>query len=221
MIEFWISALACIAFGIMATLHPCPFSVVVSSISLLAGIPGSAIKKRSYLLLFCFAYISVIFGVGAAAGMGIFSISAMSLYLQLIFPAFLGPVFILSGMVLNGLLDLGRYKNILLLKLPKSGVGNQYSSALYIGGLVGLSFCPATAALYFGAMLPLALRHNQVFMFPALYGIGAVLPILILSATFHKVQYKFQNRNWLKSIPLLAGWILILAGIYMSLQHIF
>ncbi len=221
MIEFWISVFACVTFGVLATLHPCPFAVLVSSISLLSSLPGSRTKRRAYLLLFSLAYIFVIAGVGIVLGMGIFSISNLSLYLQRVFPAFLGPLFVLTGMILNGLLDFGKYKNALLLKLPGTGVTGSISSVLYIGGLVGLSFCPATAALYFGAMLPMAIQQDQLILFPALYGFGAILPIMILSATFQQIQLRFQDQKKMKSIPIIAGWILVFSGIYITVDMVF
>jgi len=219
MIEFWISAFACIAFGVLATLHPCPFSVMVSSVTLLSGMPGARIRRHFYLLVFSLAYMFVIAGVGIALGLGVFSISKLSLYLQRVFPAFLGPLFIISGMILNGLLDFGKYKNSLLLNIP--GSSGSLTSVLYIGGLVGLSFCPATAALYFGAMMPLAIQQDQLVLFPMLYGFGAVLPIIVLSAVLQQFQHKFKSKSWLKNIPIIAGWIIILAGVYISVDRIF
>jgi len=219
MIEFWISGFACIAFGVLATLHPCPFSVMVSSVTLLSGMPGSRNKRRFYLLIFGLAYMFVIAGVGIALGLGVFSISKMSLYLQRVFPAFLGPLFIISGMILNGLLDFGKYKNGLLLKIPSSS--GSLTSVLYVGGMVGLSFCPATAALYFGAMMPLAIQQDHLVLFPTLYGFGAVLPIVVISGALQQFQHKFKSKSWLKSIPIIAGWILILAGVYISVDSVF
>ena len=219
MIEFWISVFACLVFGVMATLHPCPFSVVVSSISFLSGKPGSLTRRRIYLLVFSLAYMSVITGVGIALGIGVFSISKVSLYLQRVFPAFLGPLFIISGMILNGLLDFGKYKNSLLLKIP--GSSGSFTSVLYVGGIVGLSFCPATAALYFGAMMPLAIQQDHLVLFPALYGLGAILPIVVLSAALQQFQHIFKTKSWMKRVPIIAGWILVLAGIYISVGSVF
>jgi threonine/homoserine/homoserine lactone efflux protein len=43
--------------------------------------------------------------------------------------------------------------------------------------LFALSFCPTSAALFFGSLIPLAIESKSVVVLPALYGLGTALPV--------------------------------------------
>ena len=48
-----------------------------------------------------------------------------------------------------------------------------------MGVLVALSFCPASAAVFFGGVLRMAVRRDHPLLLPLVYGVGAVLPVLL------------------------------------------
>jgi threonine/homoserine/homoserine lactone efflux protein len=50
-----------------------------------------------------------------------------------------------------------------------------------MGAVFALSFCPVSAALYFGSLIPLALENRSALLLPSLYGIGTALPVVALS----------------------------------------
>ena len=86
---------------------------------------------------------------------------------------FPGPLMILIGMVLLELLQL---------KLPGLNVGEKMQQrmaswgvggAALLGIIFAMSFCPLTAALFFGTFVPLAVTNNSYVSIPAVFGIGA------------------------------------------------
>jgi len=49
-----------------------------------------------------------------------------------------------------------------------------------LGVLFALAFCPYSAVLYFGVLMPLALKSTGGVALPAVFAIGTGLPVLIL-----------------------------------------
>jgi cytochrome c biogenesis protein CcdA len=90
-----------------------------------------------------------------------------------------------------------------------------------MGSLLALSFCPATAAVFFGILIPLTIQHDQVIIFPLIYGLGATLPMIGIVAVVRKGGRLLLSKYWQKRIPLIAGWVIICIGIYITIHQIF
>ena len=97
--------------------------------------------------------------------------------------------------------------------------------AALCGMLFALSFCPVSAALFFGSLIPLSVTHNSAFTFPLVYGLGTGLPVVvvaILIAMGAKYIGSFFNKLtrfelWARRI---TGAVFIAVGIYYSLIYI-
>ncbi|MCJ7791477.1 MAG: sulfite exporter TauE/SafE family protein, partial [Dehalococcoidia bacterium] len=48
-----------------------------------------------------------------------------------------------------------------------------------LGALFALAFCPYSAVLFFGVLIPLALKTSGGVTLPAVYAIGTGLPVLV------------------------------------------
>jgi threonine/homoserine/homoserine lactone efflux protein len=92
--------------------------------------------------------------------------------------------------------------------------------------LFALSFCPVSAALFFGSLVPLALQNEAPVSLPALYGIGTALPVLafaVLIAGGAESVSKAFNRlaqvdKWARTV---TGVVFVGVGIYFCLAYIF
>ena len=72
------------------------------------------------------------------------------------------------------------------LSLPGFGVSDGLQqrvdrSGVWGAGLLGivfaLSFCPVSAGLFFGSLVPLAADRGSPLLLPAVYGVGTALPV--------------------------------------------
>jgi cytochrome c biogenesis protein CcdA len=123
-------------------------------------------------------------------------------------------------MVLADLLHLNRhYSGMILAWLKKKRWRGVY--ALPMGSVLALSFCPATAAIFFGILIPLTIQHDQIVVFPLIYGLGATLPLIGIVMMVMRGGRLFLSTKGQKMIPLIAGWIIICIGIYISIHQIF
>jgi cytochrome c-type biogenesis protein len=98
--------------------------------------------------------------------------------------------------------------------------------ALPIGALFALTFCPVSAGLFFGGLVPLAVKEGAVVIFPLVYGIGTALPVILfaflLAFAAKSVGKVFNNLThievWVRKI---TGAVFILVGIYYTFVHIY
>ena len=165
-------------------------------------------------------YLSTFVVLSALLGTGIISIPALSIFLHKTIPVFLGPVLILTGMLFTELIRFNRFYDSLILPWLKSKQRTG-SGAFPMGVILALSFCPATAAVFFGLLIPLAAKHGHTILFPMLYAAGASLPLIVINMViYHGTKMKL-NQDWQKYITAVAGWILILIGMIISIQQIY
>jgi cytochrome c-type biogenesis protein len=52
---------------------------------------------------------------------------------------------------------------------------------MLFGAVLALAFCPVSAALFFGGLVPLALDHRSPLWLPGIYGIGTGLPVVVFA----------------------------------------
>jgi cytochrome c-type biogenesis protein len=89
-----------------------------------------------------------------------------------------------------------------------------------LGFVFALAFCPVSAALFFGSLLPLAVKQESTWLLPAVFGVGSALPVLVFgilltvarqtaTKTFGRLQ---QMDRWL--LPA-TGWLLVAVGLYL------
>jgi len=137
----------------------------------------------------------------------------------------LGPLMILIGLGLLGVLRLrgsvgSRVSAWLQARLPRTGAWG----AFLLGVTFSFTFCPTLFWLFFGLMIPLALRSPAGWTFPGLFAVGTTLPLVAyagLLAAGNGAGRGFMERLK-RSGPLVtrvAGVVFILAGINDTLTY--
>ena len=92
--------------------------------------------------------------------------------------------------------------------------------------LFALSFCPVSAALFFGSLLPLSIRFGSRVVLPALFGAGTALPVVLIAlagafgvqATRHAMSRTAAVERWARPA---TGVVLVGVGIYLSVRFVF
>ena len=105
----------------------------------------------------------------------------LSDFLQRYVNKILGIVLILVGMVLLDLLriplPIPSVSENVAKKLAEKGT----FGSLPLGILFALAFCPVSAALFFGGLIPIAVKAQSGIGLPLIYGIGTGLPVLLFA----------------------------------------
>lgn len=218
--EFILSAIGCLSLGIMTTLHPCPLTTNIAAISFISGVSLNRKRQAFALINFSLGYMFALVGVALILNFSMIAVPKLSIFLQSIISSFLGPILILAGMVLSGILQIKSfYRGVLF--------GKKYlknSAVLYsfpIGAILAMTFCPATASLYFGIMIPLSIKSDQIILFPLLYAAGAFLPIAATSMFINRGLANVLKERWIRKMPVVAGWVLIAIGIYITVEQLY
>jgi cytochrome c-type biogenesis protein len=221
--------------GLLTSISPCPLATNIAAISFLGRSVGDTRRVLLSGLLYTAGRTVVYVGLGvlilmvlqAAAGGGDSSAaSGVSRFLQRYMGVILGPVLILVGMMLLGMLDFTGSLNMggrgLQERVAKGGA----FWALPLGILFALSFCPVSASLFFGGLIGLSSQHSSPVLLPTLFGIGTAVPVLVFAfiITFAS-QYVGKAFNTLTKFErwfrVITGVIFIAAGLYYTLTHIY
>jgi len=211
--------------GVLTSISPCPLATNIAAVSYI----GKQVADIRHVLVSGLVYsigrMLTYLGIGAVVVAGLLSIPAVSIFLQRYMIMIIGPVLILAGMFLLELIGSS-------LSCPNMGISAQKyadKGGIWGAGLLGfifaLSFCPVSAALFFGSLIPLAISHESVIFFPSLYGIGTGLPVLVFAVVIafstKSVGVLFNKltafERWARRV---TGLIFIVVGLYLSLKYI-
>jgi len=212
--------------GILTSISPCPLASNIAAISFISRKVGSTRMVLLSGLLYTIGRTVAYLSLGIVIMAGLLAGGEASLFLQRYLNQILGPVLILVGMLLLGLLTFTGSVN-----LAGAGVQQRASKggagwALLLGILFALSFCPVSAGLFFGGFIPLAVAAESRFILPTLYGVGTALPVIVFAfiivfASQH-VGKAFNRLTQIERwVRLVTGWIFILAGLYYCLRYIY
>lgn len=212
--------------GVLTSISPCPLATNIAAMSYISR---NLASPRQVLLTGALYTLGRSVAYAALAALLIASVLAIpdvSFWLETYMNKVLGPVLIAVGVVLLGLVRLRFSASCipgqLETRLSRSG---PWGAGL-LGMVFALSFCPVSAALFFGSLIPLAVKNGSPIGFPSLYGIGTGLPVFAfallialgaewLSRAFHKLA---SVEKWARRV---TGAIFVLVGIRYCLNYIF
>ncbi len=222
----WLAIGSALWFGILTSISPCPLATNIAAISFIAR---KVDRIRSVLLsglVYAVGRTVAYLALGALIMGGLLASGEIALFLQRYLNQALGPVLILVGMLLLGLLrstaSVSLVGDGMQARAAKGGIG----WAALLGMLFALSFCPVSAGLFFGVLIPLSMRHGSIVVLPLVYGIGTAVPVLVFAALIAFASQRLgsafnrltQIERWVRRI---TGLVFILAGIYYSLLYVY
>lgn len=223
---YWLAAGSAFWLGILTSISPCPLATNIAAISYVSRSLGQSWKTIASSLLYTFGRVLAYTVLGALVVASLLSAPGLSVWLQKYLNLFLGPLLILVGMVLLGLIELpigsGQGMQRLREKFEKLGM----LGAALLGVLFALSFCPVSAALFFGSLIPLAMKNDSSILLPVLYGIGTGVPVLVFAILLIFGRQSFARffqrvtsaETWLRRI---TGGSILAVGFYITVQQIY
>jgi cytochrome c biogenesis protein CcdA len=225
MIEILIGFASALWLGILTSISPCPLASNVAAVSFLS-------KKIAHPALVFISGLAYTLGrmvsyavLGWVIIHSLLSVPQVAQFLQKYMGKALGPLLILTGLVLLEIMPL-RLPGLSLSqkhhnKLAESGA----PGAFLLGFIFALAFCPISAALYFGSLIPLAINSRSGIVLPFIYGIGTGFPVLVfavaialgmrsLSHWFHRItRLEYYTRK-------ITGAVFIIVGLYYAAIYI-
>ncbi len=211
--------------GILTSVSPCPLASNVAAISYIARDverPGRVLWSG---FLYSMGRVISYVALGVLITGSLLNIPEVAFFLQNRMNQILGPVLILAGVFLLGWVRLG-FSGFTSSERTVSRLNAMGSTgALLLGLLFALSFCPVSAGLYFGTLIPLALQQGAPISLPLAYGLGTGLPVLAVALAI-AFGVKGMNRFFQQAtrfgagLRRVTGWIFLLVGLYYLGSHL-
>ena len=240
---------AALYLGVLTSISPCPLATNIAAISYVGRNVGDSrwviAAGFLYTLGRCLLYLVLAVLLATTA----MSIPAASRFLQNYMHLVLGPIFLLLGMFLVGLVTISGGGAMMTEGMRKRIDAMGIWGALLLGMLFAVAFCPTSAAWFFGLValilgsgagaetivaklatigvsLPEASLPGATIVLPLIYGIGTAVPVLLVAFLLaYSAQSVGKTYNILSKIEWWArqitGWVFILAGIYFTLRYVF
>lgn len=224
--EFLIAIGTAAWLGILTSISPCPLATNVAAVSFIARQVGNPWVALATGLLYAVGRSAVYVVLGALLVASVLAAPTASHWLQKYMNKLLGPLLILVGMVLLDWIRFrigdGRLGQRVGERVRNWGVW----AGLALGMVFAMSFCPSSAALFFGSLIPLSVKAESQVVLPAVYGVSTALPVMVFAVLIafsaHAVSRAFERvavfEGWARRI---TGAIFVLIGIYFSLRFIF
>jgi len=220
------AALTAFWLGILTSISPCPLATNIAAVSYIGRRVDSTRHALWTGVLYVVGRLLTYVVVGAVVTAGLLSIPGVSNFLQKYMNNIVGPILILVGVVLLGWLPIAIPGLSPSAKTQERASRGSLWGASVLGAVFALSFCPVSAALFFGSLVPLSLRHESYVLLPMLYGIGTGLPVLVLGIViafsaqsvgkiFAGIQ---QFERWVRTATAI---LFIIIGSYMILRYTF
>jgi cytochrome c-type biogenesis protein len=221
-----IPLLASFFIGLMMAISPCPLTTNITAIAYVSR----RIENSRHTLLVGFLYtVGLMATYVSIASLIVYTglkTQGIALFLQQYGGQLLGPLLVFIGLVM--------LENIRLdfIKLPagteklKEDLAERgYLGSFLLGVIFALAFCPFSAVLYFGMLIPLALKTGDAILVPAVFAFATGLPVIVFSFLLVSgvnklgtVLNKLQTvERWNRKV--VAG-VFVLVGIYYIIQNI-
>jgi len=210
--------------GLMMAISPCPMATNITAIAYIS----KNLEKGNRILLIGLFYtlgraLVYIILASLIVWLGL-NIQFIALSLQKYGEMLLGPLLILIGLVMLDLVRINLFKespalNELKEKLSKKGLAGSFM----LGVIFALAFCPFSAVLFFGMLIPLAIKAGDGLFIPVVFAIATSLPVFIFSlilvyslSTLGSVINKVQVfEKWTRRA---VSAVFMIVGIYYTLS---
>ncbi|MDZ7860362.1 MAG: aromatic aminobenezylarsenical efflux permease ArsG family transporter [Candidatus Krumholzibacteriota bacterium] len=212
--------------GILTSISPCPMATNIAAISFIGRRVENPRKVLASGLLYTLGRMLTYLVLGILIVASILSIPELAMFLQKNMNKFLGPILIVVGMFLLEMISFDLMRSDIGSRMQGRAERFGIWGAALLGLLFALSFCPVSAALFFGSLIPLAVEHNSAVVIPSVYGAGTALPVIVfafviaISARMVGVMFN-KLKTFEKWARRVTGVVFILLGIHYTLAYIF
>ncbi|MDD5746279.1 MAG: aromatic aminobenezylarsenical efflux permease ArsG family transporter [Candidatus Omnitrophica bacterium] len=207
--------------GILTSISPCPLATNIAAVSFIS-------KKITHPVFVFISGLAYTLGrMTAYAVLGwiiigsLLSVPQVAQFLQKYMAQALGPILIITGLVLLEKIKINIAGIVLAHKYHNRLVEAGAPGAFLLGLVFALAFCPVSAALFFGSLIPLSLNSNSGAWLALVYGAGTGLPVLIFAVAIALgVSSLSRWVHWITRLELytrsITGIVFILVGGYYS-----
>jgi cytochrome c-type biogenesis protein len=198
--------------GLMTAMSPCPLATNITAIAYVSRRLENSRHTLLVGLLYAAGRTVGYVAIAAAIVYAGLNVQAISFFLQDYGEMILGPLLLVLGILMLDVID-----------IPLFGGGNRLTSLMetcsekgfvgsfILGVLFALSFCPFSAVLFFGMLIPVALKTGDALLVPAVFGMATALPVIVVS--FLLVRGVGQAARFMQRAQSVEYWVKKAVGV--------
>jgi len=212
--------------GILTSISPCPLATNVAAISFIGRRLDRPVAVVLSGLVYTLGRTVAYVALALVTVGGLLAVPEVARFLESSMNKILGPVLVVAGVFLLQLVPVS---------LTTFSAGERSKWLAERGGLAGagllgilfaLAFCPVSAALFFGSLVPLALKAESRVLVPMAYGIGTAVPVVVFAVLVALgTQQMARAFGALQKVERWArratGVVFLLVGVYYTLVFTF
>jgi len=185
---------------------PCPLATNITAI---AYVSRKIDESRHTLLvgtLYSLGRMAAYVGLAALIVYAGLNIQAIALFLQDYGEKLLGLFLVIMGIVMLEIIDIplpGGHRS--LQKVEAYLAERGYIGGFLLGVVFALAFCPFSAVLFFGMLIPIALKTGDAILVPAVFALATGLPVIIVS--FLLVYGMKRITGMMSTVQKIEKWI--------------
>lgn len=209
--------------GLMMTFSPCPLATNITAIAFISKNIGDSMHTLLVGTLYSMGRMVAYIGLSALIVYAGLNIQAISFFLQQYGTLVIGPFLIIMGILMLEIVDIplpsgGGW----LQKLETYLAGKGYAGGFILGVIFALALCPFSAVLFFGMLIPIALKTGDALFVPAVFAIATALPVIIISSLLVKGVTRVSGM--MATVQKMEKWVkravaavFIIVGVYYCL----
>jgi len=221
--SYYLDVFSAFWLGILTSISPCPLATNIAAVSFISRNLGSSKKVVGSGLLYAAGRMLTYVAIAVLAVASLLSLPEVSFFLESNMHKIIGPLLIVVGIILLDVIPISFSTSLVSNSVQeKAGKWGLWGSGL-LGIIFALTFCPLSAALFFGSLIPLAIDSKSSVMLPSIYGLGTALPVvvfaLVMAFSVKSIGKLFNKLTQIeKWVRKLTAVIFIGAGIYLLLK---
>ena len=206
--------------GLVMTFSPCPLATNITAIAFISKKIGDSRHTLLVGTLYALGRMVAYIGLTALIVYAGLNIQSISLFLQEYGEKLIGPFLIIMGILMLELVDIPTIGGQGWLQKIELYLGEKgYLGGFLLGVIFALALCPFAAVLFFGMLIPIALKTGDAIFVPAVFGIATALPVIIISLVLvsgvNRVSGMMtavqKNEKWIKWA---VAAVFIIVGVY-------
>ncbi len=206
--------------GLVMTFSPCPLATNITAIAFISKKIGDSRHTLLVGTLYALGRMVAYIGLTSLIVYAGLNIQSISLFLQEYGEKLIGPFLVIMGILMLEIVDIPTIGGQGWLQKIELYLGEKgYLGGFLLGVIFALALCPFAAVLFFGMLIPIALKTGDAIFVPAVFGIATALPVIIISIVLVSGVNRFsgmmtavqKNEKWIKWA---VAAVFIIVGVY-------
>lgn len=208
--------------GLLTAISPCPLATNITATAYISK--NIVVPKKVF-------WSGVVYTLGRATSYSIIGFilyfGASKFQIAKLFSKYgerlLGPMLIVVGLIMLNVIRLNFFgKFNFQEKFSERFKDKGYLGSYLLGVVFAVAFCPYSAALFFGILIPMTIADASGLFLPVIFAIGTGLPVIffayILAFSVGKMSTYFNKVQRVEKVMRYAiGAVFVLVGVYYIL----